>query len=768
MTSRRHYSTPAQATTLSSSASSSGNISVTSMPGTWPSSYPFRILVDWGLSTMEAIDVTGVSGSGPYTLTCTRGVDGTTAQSHSSGAMVAHGFSGQDFGPGVSGASATADYIIFLDGTTVICVKTADNSYNSGSDAGALLQDAITDLAGTGGTIAFQSGSYAWSSVPAIPAALPTWLKITGEPGTTITLSSDGPRFLDFDHTATGITYQYLWLDGFTVDASAIQSQASTVTHIVIGTYADNSTATAEQVNFDHITIRNIRALNLYNDPSQSSEHLAIWIDSVQTASGQDQNTITNILIENIEVTGGCYAVYVGGDGSSDDYDINVSIDQVRIRDIRHDVGNDPSAIDAASFAHVHVGGGAEVGTVWIERVWGRGSRDVGIELDQCLDAHVRDCYFLNTHGYVLAITNYLAPSDINQQHYWCEDITHVRTAGTWASNGSSLVGLVQEDDGGGTAQAFGHFTGRNLMMYVDGSGLDDIWTDTVQGEFITIQNQPLTVDIQGGQYYATGYQQTNTGNQAQPSVIAAYPPDAAGASRMKLTLKDLDLYLSVTNSSGAVPAFCTLMELNGSMDIDIGNCSFQISNSNDNTTASFSDNTNRGINLGWDDDSSVNGTIRGCKFNGFSDSYAFGIQLSGGNYLTIPGKILIEDCDFSGMSSGQVEVEFQTTQGTPNYPGVFLRNNTWITMPKAPYTLTGTHSSGTAYQYLEGWPATLSLSATTDITVVALGKASGTTYNVWQTTATTIKAVGVHINNGEWFKITYSGTLTITVIPDD
>jgi hypothetical protein len=49
VTSRYHVST-ALPTVLSSALGASGNPSVISLPGTWPASYPFCVLLDWANS----------------------------------------------------------------------------------------------------------------------------------------------------------------------------------------------------------------------------------------------------------------------------------------------------------------------------------------------------------------------------------------------------------------------------------------------------------------------------------------------------------------------------------------------------------------------------------------------------------------------------------------------------------------------------------------------------------------------------------------------
>lgn len=104
MPQNRYYSSTAQATTLNAAISSSGATTFlidgpASLAGLgYPGSYPFILTIDWGLPTQEAVLVSNVSGSStPYTVTCTRGVDGTTAQTHSINAPVVHTSTEQDY-----------------------------------------------------------------------------------------------------------------------------------------------------------------------------------------------------------------------------------------------------------------------------------------------------------------------------------------------------------------------------------------------------------------------------------------------------------------------------------------------------------------------------------------------------------------------------------------------------------------------------------------------------------------------------------------------
>lgn len=91
---RRYYSSTAVATTLSASANNSTtSITVTALSG-YPVSTPWTAIIDPDTASEEVVEVTNVAGT---TLTVTRGVDGTSAVSHSAGAVFRHGVSGRDF-----------------------------------------------------------------------------------------------------------------------------------------------------------------------------------------------------------------------------------------------------------------------------------------------------------------------------------------------------------------------------------------------------------------------------------------------------------------------------------------------------------------------------------------------------------------------------------------------------------------------------------------------------------------------------------------------
>jgi hypothetical protein len=89
----RYYSATASDTTLTNSATASDATIVVGATTGFPGSYPYTLALDYGVSGEELVDVTGASGT---TLSITRATDGTTAKTHTIGAVVRHVLTARD------------------------------------------------------------------------------------------------------------------------------------------------------------------------------------------------------------------------------------------------------------------------------------------------------------------------------------------------------------------------------------------------------------------------------------------------------------------------------------------------------------------------------------------------------------------------------------------------------------------------------------------------------------------------------------------------
>lgn len=89
----RYYSSIAQPMQLTGSLSSAAATMAVDTVAGLPASTPFTLVIDRGTASEEIVTVTLVSG---LTLTITRGEDGTSAQSHTAGALVRHMVTARD------------------------------------------------------------------------------------------------------------------------------------------------------------------------------------------------------------------------------------------------------------------------------------------------------------------------------------------------------------------------------------------------------------------------------------------------------------------------------------------------------------------------------------------------------------------------------------------------------------------------------------------------------------------------------------------------
>ena len=147
MTTKRYYSSVAQDTTLSTSATSGDTSVIVSATTGWPTQYPFTLALDYGTTLEEIVDVTNVAGLTAYV---TRGVDSSTAVGHSAGAVVRHVVIARDAREAniltsLISANGTAD--ISVNG--VVVGRGAGNSITNNAIGGSALRFNTTGTANT-------------------------------------------------------------------------------------------------------------------------------------------------------------------------------------------------------------------------------------------------------------------------------------------------------------------------------------------------------------------------------------------------------------------------------------------------------------------------------------------------------------------------------------------------------------------------------------------------------------------------------------------
>jgi hypothetical protein len=631
-----------------------------------------------------------------------------------------------------------ADYVIYVSGGTTYAVNGSTGYTDfSGTDPGAVLTSVIGALGTGGGCVTVRAGSYTWASIPALPAGLTGWLRIIGEPGAKISLTTTAPRFLDFNRTGSGITFQYLHVEGFTIDAAALSATGSGH-HMVLGTWTGNSTITGQDVHFDHITVYGIRTVNVRTALDATAQHFNVWIVPHVT-NNATQYKLTNIRVEQCEFNGGNYGVGVYGNRQSGftGADADIWEDNIVVKDIYHDTGSVPAAF--GSFANVHLGSGAKGGTCWVERIYGKNSWDVGVEIDNFETAHVRDCSFENVFGFAIAITNFVTVPNLKAQTYYLTNITQHRTSGSWSSDSSSVIGMVQSNNGAGTPQTFGRVIARNVKMFRKGSSLDT--GAGIEGDLAHLKLPMIEFMLDGAQYQATGL--THTTGSPSPTVIFTSP-----TSKTKCSLRNIDVQLDGTLGVGSSAIGLTALYLSGQLDLLVDNVSVNAQLTN---VAAFSI---HGMDVGSLGSANINGIIRGfrCSMN---DTGGRGIVIDSSTNLTIPSQITMENCDFTGMPSGTTEI---TWVDTTNKAKTVARGTRWITYPKAVYTITAP-TSATATRWNEGYDGTLLITAGT-VSNISIGR-DGTNF----TQIASATGVVLQMQQGDYYRITYSVAPTLTVL---
>lgn len=179
MTASRNYSSTAGKMTLVGTITGAATSIVVDVTTGLPS-VPYTLLLDPGLSVEEVVEVTAVGGT---TLTVTRGVDGTSAQTHTNGAELRHAYSARDFQDsrnheGNVVAHGATGAVVGTTNTQALTNKTIDGSLNTfsnipatavtGSTAQVTLSGQATVTAAGGGVAVSYGHTFATAPSPIV------------------------------------------------------------------------------------------------------------------------------------------------------------------------------------------------------------------------------------------------------------------------------------------------------------------------------------------------------------------------------------------------------------------------------------------------------------------------------------------------------------------------------------------------------------------------------------------------------------------------
>jgi hypothetical protein len=534
-------------------------------------------------------------------------------------------------------APTSASYVIFIDPADGNKIKVKETSTGlvkfSSADGGFAMQKSI-DALPSGGVILMQPGTYTWSSVPAFPPNLQDWLKITGDAGAIIQLTSLGPRAFDFSSGGAGQTFKNISIESLQIDCNNVGGKH----HVILGTWVNG--AGRSDINIDNIVLRNITTYNVPVDPSYANQRWNIWL-VLTWYVGEPQRSITNILIEDLDLHGGNegIAICANGDLGSGSTAVgplkNVFIDNINVFRCHHTLLNPPTMFFYSN--NVQIGGTGYGGSCHIADCHGEFSGDDGIEVNGMTNAIVESCSVANAFAEAFYCNNFNGPQTPNSQQIVIENC--IATGSSQTLSNTMSRGFVQTTAPGipmGSISFLNCQYNRNYPHSGQFSGAEAISLNATSGlQYVLISGFQAYIQ---GDYACTSF-----------SSLVGIFVNTGSASGASVNISQAEIHVSGKRNSGSADLVWDGLELDGNdatLALEDIVVDMQITNSSTNGLV--------GINLGPNPNCKMSGTIQNLKIaHMLDDSQPFGVIVRGQNTLTIPTQIQIESSDFSGISSG-------------------------------------------------------------------------------------------------------------------
>lgn len=646
---------------------------------------------------------------------------------------------GQFLGPDDAAAQLPIDDRYVLRSRAAFNVKDYGATGNGTTDDYDAIQATIQAAeAAKGGVVLFPPGKYFLNKTNAGGLKLKPhnmsdergWLLLSGT-GAWIKLSSNVPRFLDFDKSATvdHETFQRIAVVDFLIDGNDVGGQG----HTVIGTLYDG-TGWQKRINVRDVLVRGVTTVNVKGDASGTIDRRGVAIVVKHEASNEStRNHLTNIRVEDCDFRGGNYGVTVAATCTGNN--ANVRIDRVAIVRCRHDTLVSPTA--TASAANFFIGSAGFGGSCWIQSCCGANSPDVGIEIDGMTYSLVESTTIQDAIQANFFVRNFNAPEDPGAQTAVFRDcharVVNLRPDGpTYPSIGFALS----------------HQTGPNPPVehvILDGcTFLSKSPTFGAGGQAIYAYESPLRrLTVRDFTAVADAVDFSPSSDR-WPSTITV-----ASTVPMKLAMDGVHVKVAGTKGGSSALTYRALW-YSGRANAP---SAFAISDFTiDYDLAGLAPGSTYLLNLG-EFDGTMGGTIEGLRIARFAggDSAPKAVRIHASSKLTIDPVFRFERCDFSKLPSGATEVEFVSG----NKDKVRFRSVVWRSFPAAPSEFAAP-ASGSAYRNLDGQREDVYIRGGA-VTKVEVSR-NGSTY--FELPADTRM---VSLDNGDYLKLTHTSAPTLT-----
>jgi hypothetical protein len=635
-----------------------------------------RVQSNDGLTTKA---VSGVPADGSFTATPADGtlaVDTTNRQFY---------YRAGGTWNATSGAGMMASYLIYTNGTTYFAKSGASGAIAfSGTDPGAILNSCITALGTVGGLIQFADGTFTWTvTIPGLPRGITGKLHIRGSGNTTIVLVAGAPRFTDFNRIADNDTFQNIEISDFKIDCNNVGGHG----HVIAGAYTATYNG-LQRVNYDNITVRRVRAINLPVDSTTANHRIGFYpFTSHPGANEGTTNYVRNILCEDVRVEGGNIGFTVGGTGPSASI-INIEYDNVQFIRCYHSLGVIPTV--NYSSANFQVGvrsraatnqGGSVPGSgrsVRMKDCFGEYSGDVAIEIDAPEDAVVDGCVMKDafTNGYYSA--NNTPVTNVERQQWLWTNCTYIRRD---VPTGRGFKATSSDGN------ACGRYVIRNCQVHRNEPTPEIGAVNGFQFSGSSTVPSYEEIDIDGFYCHMSGISFDGSGASAPVDQAIVINTWASSTVKTNVKLKDVRVRYNATRTTtgGTRSLFLTGIVLGGPMFLNIQgvDLDFQCSGIQSGGIT--------GITLGAQAGSNIEGEIRNVRIprTWTGDTTPTGISISGTATLTIPNSILIDNANLTLIPSAGTELAFA---GVSNAAKVQLGlNNKWRLHPVSPRVATTT-----------------------------------------------------------------------------